>query len=106
MESIIGDIRELDKLEDTFNEIEPEIVIHMAAQPLVRKSYEQPVYTYETNIMGTINVCECVRNSKSVKSFLNVTTDKVYENKEKQDGYSEDEKLDGLNLLFKQQIMF
>lgn len=97
MESIIGDIRDLDKLEDTFNEIEPEIVIHMAAQPLVRKSYEQPVYTYETNIMGTINVCECVRNSKSVKSFLNVTTDKVYENKEKQDGYTEDEKLDGFD---------
>lgn len=95
MNSIIGDIRDLTHLKETFNKINPEIVIHMAAQPLVRESYENPVYTYETNVMGTVNICECVRTSKSVKSFLNVTTDKVYENKEKQEGYTEDEKLDG-----------
>lgn len=93
--SIIGDIRDLNHLKEVFNEIKPEIVIHMAAQPLVRESYENPVYTYETNVMGTVNICECVRNSKTVKSFLNVTTDKVYENKEKKEGYKEDEKLDG-----------
>ena len=93
--SIYGDVRDLNKLNNVFSEIEPEIVIHMAAQPLVRKSYENPVYTYETNVMGTVNVCECVRQSSSVKSFLNVTTDKVYENVEKSEGYSEDEKLDG-----------
>ena len=95
MQSHIGDIRDFDKLKDVFDKFKPEIVIHMAAQPLVRESYENPVYTYETNVMGTVNVCECVRQTNSVKSFLNVTTDKVYENVEKQEGYSEDEKLDG-----------
>lgn len=95
MNSFIGDIRNLDDLKNVFNNVKPEIVIHMAAQPLVRESYENPVYTYETNVMGTVNICECIRNSKRVKSFLNVTTDKVYENKEKQEGYTEDEKLDG-----------
>ena len=93
--SINGDVRDLNKLNEVFSEIEPEIVIHMAAQPLVRESYENPVYTYETNVMGTVNICECVRQSASVKSFLNVTTDKVYENVEKSEGYKEDEKLDG-----------
>lgn len=97
MDSFIGDIRDLKALNEVFNEIKPEIVIHMAAQPLVRESYENPVYTYETNVLGTVNICECIRNSKSVKSFLNVTTDKVYENKEKQEGYKEDEKLDGFD---------
>ena len=97
MSSIIGDIRDLDKLKNVFDEVKPEIVIHMAAQPLVRESYENPVYTYETNVMGTVNVCECVRLSDSVKSFLNVTTDKVYENVEKSEGYKEDEKLDGFD---------
>ena len=97
MNSIIGDIRDLNKLRVVFNEFKPEIVIHMAAQPLVRESYENPVYTYETNVMGTVNVCECVRQFDSVKSFLNVTTDKVYENVEKSEGYKEDEKLDGFD---------
>lgn len=97
MNSIIGDIRDLDKLKSVFNEFKPEIVIHMAAQPLVRESYENPVYTFETNVMGTVNICECVRQTGSVKSFLNVTTDKVYENVEKQEGYKEDEKLDGFD---------
>ena len=97
MNSIIGDIRDLNKLRVVFNEFKPEIVIHMAAQPLVRESYENPVYTYETNVMGTVNVCECVKQFDSVKSFLNVTTDKVYENVEKSEGYKEDEKLDGFD---------
>ena len=97
MNSIIGDIRDLDIIMDVFNEFKPEIVIHMAAQPLVRESYENPVYTFETNVMGTVNICECVRQSNSVKSFLNVTTDKVYENVEKSEGYREDEKLDGFD---------
>lgn len=93
--SIIGDIRDFKHLEEVFQKYKPEIVIHMAAQPIVRTSYEEPVYTYETNVMGTVNVLECVRNSKSVKSFLNVTTDKVYKNKEWEWGYREDEYLDG-----------
>lgn len=95
MLSIIDDIRDLDRLKEIFELFDPEIVIHMAAQPLVRESYENPVYTFETNVMGTVNICECVRLSDSVKSFLNVTTDKVYENVEKSEGYREDEKLDG-----------
>ena len=97
MNSYIGDIRDLENLKEVFNEIKPEIVIHMAAQPLVRESYKNPVYTYETNVMGTVNLCECIRNSDYVKSFLNVTTDKVYENKEKQEGYEEHEKLNGFD---------
>ena len=63
-----------------FDEAQPEIVLHLAAQPIVRDSYNDPRYTYETNVMGTVNICECVRKSKTVKSFLNVTTDKVYLN--------------------------
>lgn len=97
MNSYLGDIRNLKEVKKIFNEIEPEIVIHMAAQPLVRESYENPHYTYETNVMGTVNICECIRTSNCVKSFLNVTTDKVYENKEKKDGYKEDDKLDGFD---------
>ena len=73
----------------------PEIVFHLAAQPIVRTSYEDPVYTYETNVMGTVNILECVRKSNTVKSFLNVTTDKVYKNNEWEWGYREDEYLDG-----------
>ena len=97
MISITDDIRDLNRLIEIFDTYKPEIVVHMAAQPLVRESYENPVYTYDTNVMGTVNICECVRNSKSVKSFLNVTTDKVYENVEKSEGYKEDEKLDGFD---------
>lgn len=95
MNSIIGDIRDLDNLKQVFDEVQPEIVMHLAAQPIVRDSYKNPVYTYETNVMGTVNICECVRLSSSVKSFLNVTTDKVYENKEWAWGYRENEPLDG-----------
>ena len=95
MNSVIGDIRDLSKLKETFTKIQPEIVFHLAAQPIVRESYKNPVYTYETNVMGTVNICECVRTSDSVRSFLNVTTDKVYINKEWEWGYRENEELDG-----------
>ncbi len=92
-----GDVRELGHLLEVFDEFNPEIVIHMAAQPLVRRSYENPVETYSTNMMGTVNVCEAVKRTYSVRSFLNVTTDKVYENKEWEWGYRENEPLDGFD---------
>lgn len=97
MISIIGDIRDLNKLINVVNEYKPEIVIHMAAQPIVRESYDNPVYTYETNVMGTVNICEAVRNCDSVKSFVNVTTDKVYKNNEWEWGYRECDALDGFD---------
>lgn len=93
--SVTGDIRDLPHLSQVFKETQPEIVIHMAAQPLVRESYKDPVCTYSTNVMGTVNVLECVRNTFSVRSFLNVTTDKVYRNKEWEWGYRENEELNG-----------
>lgn len=95
--SVIGDIRDLSKLEVAFEKAKPEIVFHLAAQPLVRESYKNPVYTYETNVLGTVNILECIRNSNSVKSFLNVTTDKVYKNNEWEWGYRENEPLDGFD---------
>ena len=93
--SVIGDIRDLARLRQTFEECRPEIVIHMAAQPIVRESYKDPVYTYETNVMGTVHVLECVRTCESVRSFINVTTDKVYLNREWAWGYRENEELNG-----------
>ena len=93
--SVIGDIRDKGRLTETFQETKPEIVFHLAAQPIVRVSYEQPAYTYETNVMGTVNILECVRQSETVRSFLNVTTDKVYLNREWEWGYRENEELDG-----------
>ena len=95
MTSVIGDIRDFDKLSEAFAKAEPEIVFHLAAQPIVLTSYEQPRYTYETNVMGTVNILECARQSKTVKSVLNVTTDKVYKNNEWCWGYRENEPLDG-----------
>lgn len=96
MISIIGDIRDFDKLQQTFEVYKPEIVFHLAAQPIVRDSYKEPKYTYETNVMGTVNVLECIRNCASVRSFLNVTTDKVYFNDDIPDhAFREDEPLDG-----------
>ena len=92
---ITGDIRDLSSLKRVFEIAKPEIVFHLAAQPIVRISYEKPVYTYEANVMGTVNILECVRKSDKVKSFLNVTTDKVYRNNEWEWGYREDEFLDG-----------
>lgn len=95
VDSRIGDIRDYDSLKSAFDKAQPEIVLHLAAQPIVRESYKNPAYTYETNVMGTVNILECVRNSDCVKSFLNVTTDKVYLNKEWEWGYRETEELDG-----------
>ena len=92
---VIGDIRDRKKLMEIFTQYQPEIVFHLAAQPIVRESYKDPVGTYETNVMGTVNICEAVRQTPSVKSFLNVTTDKVYKNNEWCWGYREDEPLDG-----------
>ena len=93
-----GDIRDYDKLFECFKAAQPEIVFHLAAQPIVRTSYEQPRYTYETNVMGTVNVLECVRQVGGVQSFLNVTTDKVYLNEERAAyAYAEDDKLDGFD---------
>lgn len=95
MHSIIGDIRDLDRLNEIFDQYQPEIVIHMAAQPIVRESYVNPVYTYETNVMGTVNILEAVRLHDCVKSVINVTTDKVYRNNEWAWGYRENDILDG-----------
>lgn len=93
--SIEGDIRDLDSLQKAFRETKPEVVIHMAAQPIVRASYQLPVYTYETNVMGTVNLFESVRHTDSVRSVVNVTTDKVYRNKEWCWGYRENDELNG-----------
>ncbi|PKL92473.1 MAG: CDP-glucose 4,6-dehydratase [Candidatus Goldiibacteriota bacterium HGW-Goldbacteria-1] len=95
MKSITGDIRDIEKLSKTIIKEKPEIVIHMAAQPLVRESYKDPVTTYETNVMGTVNILEACRKAPSVRSIVNVTTDKVYENKEWDRGYNEDDVLNG-----------
>ncbi|MBE6556531.1 MAG: CDP-glucose 4,6-dehydratase [Ruminococcaceae bacterium] len=97
MTSVIGDIRDFDALRRVFDEAKPEIVLHLAAQPIVRDSYKDPKYTYETNVMGTVNIMECVRLSGTVRSFLNVTTDKVYQNNEWHWGYRENEPLDGFD---------
>lgn len=93
--SVIGDVRDGEKLKNAMREAEPEIVLHLAAQPIVRESYRNPVYTYETNVMGTVHVLEAVRAVESVRSFLNVTTDKVYQNNEWEWGYRETDPLDG-----------
>lgn len=97
MNSIIGDVRDLDHMMEVFRRVQPEIVLHLAAQPIVRDSYKDPRYTYETNVMGTVNMLECVRANPCVKSVLNVTTDKVYHNNEWCWGYREDEPLDGFD---------
>jgi CDP-glucose 4,6-dehydratase len=93
--SIIGDVRNLKLLKKAMLSAKPEIVIHMAAQPLVRGSYRNPVDTFDINVMGTVNALEAVRSCKSVKAVINVTTDKIYENKERTTGYKENEPLGG-----------
>ncbi len=97
MQSFGGDVADLEKLMKVFREVQPEIVLHLAAQPIVRESYRNPVLTYQTNVMGTVNVLECVRNSDCVSSVLNVTTDKVYKNREWEWGYRENEELCGFD---------
>ncbi len=93
--STIGDIRDFKLLSDTLQKIQPEIVIHMAAQPLVRESYKNPRETYEINVMGTVNLLDALRQIKSVRAVVNVTTDKCYENKEWHWGYRENEPMGG-----------
>ena len=93
--SVIGDILDNITLEKAMSDFEPDIVFHLAAQPLVRLSYSEPVLTYKTNVIGTLNVLEAARKCKSVKVFVNVTTDKCYENKEINRGYKEDEPMGG-----------
>lgn len=98
MTSVIGDVRDMASLKNAFDAAKPEIVLHLAAQPIVRTSYKEPVYTYETNVMGTVNLLECIRTAKHpVKSVINVTTDKVYHNNEWAWGYRENEPLDGFD---------
>lgn len=90
-----GDVRDFAHLKQVFDETKPEIVLHLAAQPIVRESYRDPVGTYAANVMGTVHVLECARQCESVRSLVNVTTDKVYENKEWEYGYRENDPLDG-----------
>lgn len=97
MRSVVGDVRDLNLLQKTMQDADPEIVIHMAAQPLVRYSYNNPVETYATNVMGSVHLLEAVRHTKSVKAVVNVTSDKCYDNKEWVWGYREDEAMGGLD---------
>lgn len=92
---IKGDVRDYPHLQEVFSSFQPEVVFHLAAQPIVRESYENPLYTYETNVMGTANVLECIRKTNSVKSVVIITTDKVYRNHEWPWGYRENDVLDG-----------
>lgn len=98
MTSVIGDIRDREKLMAAFRAAKPEIILHLAAQPIVRDSYKDPAYTYETNVMGTVNLLECVRTAEEPpRSVVNITTDKVYHNREWVWGYREEEPLDGFD---------
>jgi len=92
---VVGDIRNFNLLQQVFDKYNPEIVFHLAAQPLVRLSYSEPVTTYETNVMGTLNVFEAARNNKNVKAIVNITSDKCYENKEINYGYKETDPMGG-----------
>lgn len=95
VESNIGDMRDFSSLTQTFDDFQPDVVFHLAAQPIVKDGYTNPRYTYETNVMGTVNILECIRNSDCVKSFVNVTSDKVYLNREWDWGYREEDVLNG-----------
>lgn len=95
MDHQIADIRNFDLLNKLISEFKPEIMIHMAAQPLVRLSYQQPIETYATNVMGTVHVLEAAKRCSSVRAIVNITTDKCYENKEWAWGYREDEPMGG-----------
>ena len=96
--TIFANILDRDKLKKTFNDFSPDIVFHLAAQPLVLRSYDEPVLTYETNVIGTLNVLMAARQCDSVKAFVNVTTDKCYENKEVTTGYKEDNPMGGYDM--------
>lgn len=98
IKNIYGNILNKEKLEKTMSEFNPDIVFHLAAQPIVRLSYSEPLMTYETNVIGSLNVLEAARKCSSVKAFVNVTTDKCYENKEIEHGYTEDEPMGGYDM--------
>ena len=95
LESVIGDIRNQKQISQAISDFKPDIVFHLAAQPLVLESYKNPVWTYETNVIGTVNFLEACRNIDSIKSIVNITTDKVYENRELEKGYIETDNLCG-----------
>ena len=95
MTSFIGDIRDFDHLLKVVKQVQPEVIIHMAAQPLVRESYKNPIETYSTNVMGTVNLFEAIRLTSGIKAVVNVTTDKCYENREWNWGYRENEPMGG-----------
>jgi len=98
MQSILGDVRDYISLKKVFDQCQPEIVFHLAAQAIVREGYKNPIDTYSTNVMGTVNVLECVRMNPCAQSFLNVTTDKVYANQEQSNKlYTENDPLDGFD---------
>ena len=97
MQSIMGDVRDLVSLQKAMDDAKPEVVIHMAAQALVRHSYDNPVETYSTNVMGTVHLLEAVRGTPSVKAVVNVTSDKCYENREWVWGYRENEPMGGFD---------
>lgn len=90
-----GDVRDLNKLKEIFLKHKPEIIFHLAAQPIVRKSYTNPIETLSTNIMGTVNILECIKEFDFVKAAVIITTDKCYKNKEQTEGYKEDDELGG-----------
>ena len=96
--TVFASILDKEKLNKTFNDFKPEIVFHLAAQPLVLRSYKEPVLTYETNVMGTLNILMAAKNCDSVRAFVNVTTDKCYENKEVITGYKEDDPMGGYDM--------
>jgi len=96
--SIIGDILDYEFLNNSIKDFQPDIIFHLAAQPLVRLSYSEPIQTYKTNVIGTLNVLEAARNCNSIKAFVNITTDKCYENKEIEQGYKEDDPMGGYDM--------
>ena len=95
VDSIIGDVREIEEVKHVFQQQQPEIVFHLAAQPIVRLSYEEPTETFSTNVMGTINVLQAARECGTVRAFVNVTSDKCYENREWPWGYREMDPMGG-----------
>ena len=98
VESEIGDILDREKLNKSISDFKPDIIFHLAAQPLVRLSYLEPIKTYETNVIGTLNTLEAARKCSSVKAFVNITTDKCYENIEKNYAYKENDKMGGYDM--------
>ena len=92
---VVGDIRDADKLDDAMHKFQPEYVFHLAAQPLVKKSYHDPVHTFDTNIMGSVNLLDSVRRCSAVRSLVYITSDKCYENFEWIWGYRETDRLGG-----------